>query len=53
MKITSKLTSILLSLAPVLLALLFTTLILTAVGAPAWEAYHRRCDMHRFAISMA
>ncbi len=35
----SRLINILLSLAPILLALLFTTLILIAVGAPPWEAY--------------
>ena len=39
MKLKSRLTDPLLGLAPVLLALLFTTLILIAVGAPPWEAY--------------
>ena len=39
MKIKSKLANVLLSLAPIFLALLFTTLILIAVGAPPWEAY--------------
>ncbi len=39
MKITARLTSIFLALAPVLLALLFTTLILVVVGASPWEAY--------------
>ena len=39
MKRTSRLTSVLLNLAPILLALLFTTLILVAVGASPWEAY--------------
>ena len=39
MKRTSRLTSAFLSLAPIILALLFTTLILVAVGAPSWEAY--------------
>ena len=39
MKITSRLTNIFLALAPVLLALLFTTLILVVVGASPWEAY--------------
>ena len=37
--IRSRLTSFLLSLTPILLALLFTTLILIVVGAPVWEAY--------------
>lgn len=35
----SRLKSILLNLAPVVLALLFTTVILVAVGASPWEAY--------------
>jgi simple sugar transport system permease protein len=35
----TRLTNVLLGLAPILLALLFTTLILVAVGAPPWEAY--------------
>ena len=39
MKLESKVTDALLGVAPVLLALLFTTLILMAVGAPPWEAY--------------
>jgi len=39
MKITSRLTNVLLGIAPVLLALLFTTLILVAVGASPVEAY--------------
>jgi simple sugar transport system permease protein len=39
MKGYSKLIDVLLRLAPVVLAFLFTTLILVAVGAPAWEAY--------------
>ncbi|HEC34439.1 MAG TPA: ABC transporter permease [Chloroflexi bacterium] len=39
MKITSRLTNVLLNTAPILLALLFTTLILVAVGASPWEAY--------------
>ncbi len=39
MKNTSRPTSVFLSLAPILLALLFTTLILVAVGAPPGEAY--------------
>ena len=37
--IRSGLTRVFLNLAPILLALLFTTLILIAVGAPPWEAY--------------
>jgi ABC-type uncharacterized transport system permease subunit len=37
--IQSKLASTLLNLAPILLALLFTTLVLVAVGASPWEAY--------------
>ena len=39
MRSTSRPTRILLGLAPILLALLFTTLILVAVGASPWEAY--------------
>ena len=39
MESISRLKSILLNLAPIVLALLFTTLILVAVGAPPWEAY--------------
>jgi ABC-type uncharacterized transport system permease subunit len=39
MKSTSRLTNVLLNLAPIVLALLFTTLILVAVGASPWEAY--------------
>jgi len=39
MRTSSKLINIFLSLAPILLALLFTTLILVAVGAPPGEAY--------------
>ena len=39
MKVTLKLRNILLGLAPIVLALLFTTLILVAVGAPPGEAY--------------
>jgi ABC-type uncharacterized transport system permease subunit len=39
MKRASRLTSAFLGLAPIFLALLFTTLILVAVGAPSWEAY--------------
>jgi len=39
MKITSRLKNVLLGLVPILLALLFTTLILVAVGAPPGEAY--------------
>ena len=39
MKITSRLTGVLLGLVPILLALLFTTLILVVVGASPWEAY--------------
>jgi ABC-type uncharacterized transport system permease subunit len=35
----SRLTNVLLGLTPLLLALLFTTLILVAVGASPWEAY--------------
>jgi len=39
MKFTLRLTNFLWNLAPMLLALLFTTLILIIVGAPPWEAY--------------
>jgi ABC-type uncharacterized transport system permease subunit len=39
MKITTRLTAVLLGLAPFVLALLFTTLIMLAVGAPPLEAY--------------
>jgi simple sugar transport system permease protein len=39
MELKSRLADALLGLAPVLLALLFTTLVLIAVGAPPWEAY--------------
>jgi ABC-type uncharacterized transport system permease subunit len=39
MTMTSRLGRFLLGLAPIFLALLFTTLILLAVGAPPWEAY--------------
>jgi simple sugar transport system permease protein len=40
MKNTSRIANVALGVLPVLLALLFTTLILLAVGAPPWEAYH-------------
>jgi len=36
---TSRLVRVFVGLVPVVLALLFTTLILVAVGAPPWEAY--------------
>jgi ABC-type uncharacterized transport system permease subunit len=39
MNSTSRLTRLFPALAPILLALVFTTLILVAVGAPPWEAY--------------